>query len=227
MSNKNEHGVKLSDSTRVEAFSDGVFSIAITLLVIELRVGPHEHGRLLPAVLHQWPALLGFIISFLYVGIAWMNHHAVFARVRYVNRGLQWINMGILLTTALLPFSTGVLADALREGDLADQQVAVALYALTAGVMSAAWLPLFPYLRDNPHLLEEGTDPAYFHAQRARPWTGVTLYLFAAAVGAFYPWVGLLIFLVMVLYHALTSEGLQDAPVLGRLFGGKDQERRP
>ena len=227
MSNEEVAGVKLSDSTRVEAFSDGVFSIAITLLVIELRVGPHEHGQLLPAVLHQWPALLGFVISFVYIGIAWMNHHAVFARIRYVNRGLHWVNMGILLTTALLPFSTGVLADALRESHLPDQRVAVALYALTAGVMSAAWIPLFPYLRNHPELLEEGQEPSYFHGQRSRPWTGVILYLLAALVGAFYPWVGLLLFLVMVAYHGLTSEGLQQAPFLGRLVGrAKTGQRR-
>jgi len=221
MSDNLSPATKLSESTRVEMFSDGVFAIVSTILVIELQVPHHEPGQLLPALLHQWASLLGYVVSFIYIGIAWMNHHALFNRVQYVNLGLQWINLGILLTTALLPFPTGVLAEALREGNLADQQVAVALYALTAGLMSAAWLPVFPYLRDHPELIEEGTESAYFHMQRMRPWTGVILYLLAAAVGAFYPWGGLLLFLVMMLYHAVTSEGLQNAPVLGRLFNEK------
>jgi uncharacterized membrane protein len=210
--------VRLSDSTRVEAFSDGVFAIVITILVLELRVPPHQPGQLLGALLHQWTSLLAFIVSFLYIGIVWMNHHALFARVRYVDRGLHWINMGILMTTALLPFPTAVLADAFREGDLADQRVAVALYAITAGLMSAAWLAAFPYLRDHPQLVEEDTQPDYFHLQRTRPWTGVVLYFAAAVVGAFHPWSGIALFLVMVLYHALTSEGLHSAPVIGRFF---------
>jgi uncharacterized membrane protein len=211
--------VRLSDSTRVEAFSDGVFAIVITILVLELRVPAHEPGQLLSALLHQWAGLLGFVVSFLYIGIVWMNHHALFTRVRFVDRGLHWINMGILMTTALLPFPTSVLADALREGNLADQRVAVALYALSAGLMSAVWLAVFPYLRDHPHLLERDTTPAYFHQQRMRPWTGVILYFVAAFTGAFVPWAGLLLLVVMVLYHALTSEGLQDAPLIGRFFG--------
>lgn len=188
-------------------FSDGVFAIAITILVLELRVPPHAPGQLFSALLHQWASLLGYVVSFAYIGIAWMNHQALFARLRFVSAGLQWINLGILLTTALLPFPTGVLAEALREGSLLDQQVAVALYALTACLMSAAWLPIFPYLRDHPELAAEGSPPMYFHLQRTRPWTGVALYLLGAVVGAFYPVVGLLLFVAMMMFHAVTSEG--------------------
>lgn len=202
-------------------FSDGVFAIAITILVLELRVPHHQPGQLLPALLHQWGSLLAYVASFIYIGIVWMNHHALFARVRYVNLGLQWINLGILLTTALLPFPTGVLAEALSEGNLADLQVAVALYALTACAMSAAWIPIFPYLRDHPELVQDGTESCYFHLQRMRPWTGVGLYLLGAVVGAFYPLAGLLLFLVMMLFHAITSEGSQTGPILGRLSKAK------
>jgi hypothetical protein len=122
-----------------------------------------------------------------------------------------------LLTTALLPVPTGVLAEALSEGNLADLQVAVALYALTACVMSAAWVPIFPYLRDHPELVQEGAEPCYFHLQRMRPWTGVGLYLLGAAVGVLYPLAGLLLFVVMILFHAITSEGPSNVSVLGRL----------
>lgn len=201
----------LRKKERTTLFSDGVFAIAITILVLELRVPPHEPGQLLQALLHQWASLLGYVVSFIYIGIAWLNHEAVFARLRFVDLRLQWINLGILMTTALLPFPTGVLAEALGEGNLADQQTAVALYALTACLMSAAWLPIFTYLRDHPELVDDATPPAYFHLQRMRPWTGIGLYLSGAVVGAFYPVIGLLLFMVMVLYHACTSEGRQTA----------------
>jgi uncharacterized membrane protein len=179
--------VRLTDSSRVEAFTDGVFAIVITILVLELRPPEHEDGGLLRGLLSQWASYLAFLMSFLYVGIVWMNHHALFSRVRFVDRGLQWVNFSILLTAAVVPFPTAVLAEALHGGNPTDQRAAVALYALVAGLMSAAWIAVFPYLRDHPQLVEPGTDPTYFHAQRMRPWTGVILYTAAGLLGLLAP----------------------------------------
>jgi hypothetical protein len=141
--------VRLADSSRVEAFTDAVLAIVMTILVLELRPPPYEEGSLLKGLLSQWASYVAFLVSFLYVGIVWMNHHALFSRIRFVDRGMQWLNFSILLTAALLPFPTAVLADALREGNPTDQRVAVALYALVAGLMSAAWIRVFPYLREH------------------------------------------------------------------------------
>jgi uncharacterized membrane protein len=217
--------VRLADSSRVEAFTDAVLAIVMTILVLELRAPEYEEGGLLEGLLGQWPFYLAFLVSFSYVGIVWMNHHALFTRVRFVDRGLQWINFGILLTAAVLPFPTAVLAEALDHGGPTDQRVAVALYALVAGLMSAAWIAVFPYLRDHPQLVEPDTDPAYFHAQRLRPWTGVVLYAAAGLLGLLAPVVGLILFVVMILFHALTSEGLQETPWLRRY--ASSGRRRP
>jgi uncharacterized membrane protein len=208
--------VRLTDSSRVEAFTDGVFAIVITILVLELRPPEHEDGGLLRGLLSQWAFYLAFLMSFLYVGIVWMNHHALFSRVRFVDRGLQWVNFSILLTAAVLPFPTAVLAEALHGGNPTDQRAAVALYALVAGLMSAAWIAVFPYLRDHPQLVEPGTDPAYFHAQRIRPWTGVILYTAAGLLGLLAPLIGLILFVVMIVFHGLTSDGVHEAPSLRR-----------
>jgi uncharacterized membrane protein len=214
MSNKIAN-VRLTESTRVEAFSDAVIAIIITILVLELRVPSHEPGQLLAALSHLWASIFAFLISFLYIGVIWLNHHGLFARIRHVDRGLHWINLGILLTCALLPFPTAVLADALREGNAADLRVATALYAMVAGLMSAAWIPIFPYLRDHPQLIEAGTDTSFFHAQRIRPWTGVMLYAAAIAVGLFSPVLALALFIFMIIFHAATSEGIR-VPFLAR-----------
>jgi uncharacterized membrane protein len=204
--------VRLTETDRTEAFSDGVFAITVTLLVIEVRRPSYEQGGLLDALLEQWPSYLALLVSFVYVFVVWLNHHALFSRIRLMDRGLQWVNFGILLTVAVLPFPTAVLAEALAEGNRADQRVAIALYALVGGLMSMAWIPVFPYLGRHPHLLEDEGDAAYFLAQRARPWTGVGLYLLAGVLGLVIPLLGLAVFGVMVVFHALTSEGLRETP---------------
>jgi uncharacterized membrane protein len=210
----------LTETTRAAALSDGVFAITITLLVLEIhRPEDYEPGGLLHALLQQWPSYLAYAVSFLYIGVVWLNHHSLFSKLRRLNLGFCWINLGILFTTAILPFPTAVLASALAPGNSAyDQRVAVTVYALVAAAMSASWLPVFPYLRDHPELLEPTATAEYFHAQRPRPVIGVALYALAAPVAWFLgSTVGLSFFVIMIIFHAVTSEGLHEGP-LGRLF---------
>jgi hypothetical protein len=107
-----DDSVAVSDTGRTEAFSDGVFAITITLLVLNLEVPEHPLGELLHALLSQWPSYVAFSVSFLYVGIVWLNHHALFRLVRHSSLGLNWANLGVLFGTVLLPFPTAVLAGA-------------------------------------------------------------------------------------------------------------------
>ena len=103
----------LTESTRVEAFSDGVFAIAITLLVLDLKA-PMSHGKFLHDLLSQWPAYVAYLASFAYVGVIWVNHHQLFTRIARVNAGLLWRNLALLLTTSVLPFPTAVIGSACR-----------------------------------------------------------------------------------------------------------------
>ena len=197
----------MSDTRRVEAFSDGVFAIAITLLVLDLRVPEFESGRLFHDLVNLWGAYIAYISSFLYIGVIWLNHHAAFTRIDRIDRGLQWANLSLLFTTALLPFPTAVLSSALQSGGTSDRRTAVVLYAIVAGAMAAAWLGLFRRLANHPELTGGEEGAALFRRDRGRAWLGIGSYGVAACVGLIYPVAALPFFLALPVFYALTSEG--------------------
>jgi uncharacterized membrane protein len=201
---------------RTEAFSDGVFAIVITLLVLDLASPHYRPGGLGAALSRQWPAYLAFALSFVYVGVLWLNHHALFRRISRLSLALNWLNLGLLLGAVIIPFPTSVLAEAFASGSDGDRRVAVVLYATAAAVMSAAWLATFGYLSRHPELLRHGTSAVYMRQQRWRPLTGIALYGVSALAGGFIsPTLGLVCIIVMMIYHALTSEGIHDGPLSG------------
>ncbi|MDG4839588.1 TMEM175 family protein [Micromonospora sp. WMMD967] len=200
---------RVSGTDRMTAFSDGVFAIVITLLVIDLRVPEYHEGELLTGLLDEGPSYLAFVVSFVYIGVLWLNHHALLRLIRRTTLALSWINLGVLFGAVIIPFPTAVLASAFTEGDIDDQRGAVALYALSAALMSAPWLVFFGYLQRHPALLENRVSPGYVRAQRLRPITGLVLYGIGGLLGWFVnPLLGLIAVIVMITYHALTSQGL-------------------
>ena len=131
---------------RLEAFSDGVFAIVITLLVIEIRPPELEEGeRLASGLWDQWPNYVGYALSFLILGVMWLNHHRMFQPVRRVDGRVLVLNLNLLLWAALIPFPTAVVAEHLREGG-DDAKTAVALYGgvilLTAVSFSLLYLAI-------------------------------------------------------------------------------------
>ncbi len=205
-----QNNSRLSSPARTEAFSDGVFAIVITLLVLEIHRPHAEPGHLAAELCNAWPSYLAYAIAFLYVGIIWLNHHAVFRYLQAMDLTLNWMNLGGLSLVILIPFPTGVIADAFRSGTLADQKTAVVLYALVTGGMALAWLPVFPYLAKHPELLKPGVSPQMVRAQFSRPVVGVISYTVAALAGWFiHPVVAVVMFAFMVIYHALTIEGVR------------------
>ena len=203
--------VRLAETDRLEAFSDGVFSITITLLVVEIVRPDHEAGHLLGKLVSQWPNYIAFLASFCYVGVIWLNHRAVFSRVRYCDRALHIANLFLLLTSGLIPFPTALLSFALQHGNAFDAQVAVAVYALIGGLMCLAWLALFHVLTIHPYLLEKGIDPGFFPKERLRAWVGVGLYSVGGVIGWIWaPMLALVIFLALPVFYGVTSEGLTE-----------------
>jgi uncharacterized membrane protein len=130
------------NTARVEAFSDGVFAIAITLLVLEIQVAPSDFDNLWRALLDKWPAYLAYLTSFCTVGGVWLAHHRLFAQLRLVDPTMMRLNILILLLAGFLPFPTGLLAEAFDHSREAER-AAVVFYGATAAAielcMSAAW----------------------------------------------------------------------------------------
>ncbi|MER6398395.1 TMEM175 family protein [Kitasatospora sp. NPDC001603] len=204
-------GFARSETARAEAFSDGVLAIAVTILVLGLTDPPHEPGGLGRALLRQWPVYLGYLASFSYVAVIWLNHHQAFVRIRVMDRGLHAANLLLLFTTAALAFPTAVLSGALQNSVIdSDARVAVALYAGIAAGMCGSWIVLYGHLDRRPELLHHAVEPSYVAHGRLRSWAGVMAYLLAGAVGALTaPVVALAVFVVLPVFYFLTSEGLR------------------
>jgi uncharacterized membrane protein len=165
-------------SRRVEAFSDGVFAIAITLLVLDLTVPPRDGtpaGGLAVALAHQWPAYFAYFVSFLIIGIIWVNHHTVFNKVRLVDRPVLFANLALLLIVSAIPFPTKLLAEYLTAG--ADSHVAAAIYSATMLAMGLAYSTLWLTITRDTRLLHEHVDPASSRAALRRFALGNIFYL--------------------------------------------------
>lgn len=122
-----------SETARVEAFSDGVFAIAITLLILNLKVPSGPAGHLGEGLTAQWPTYAAFLLSFAFIGIMWVNHHRLFNHIRRSDSGLLFLNLLLLLGITVVPFPTALLA---AHYGTADRTVAAAVFNGTYVVLA-------------------------------------------------------------------------------------------
>jgi len=176
------------DKSRVEIFSDGVFAIAITLLVLDISVAPSEYDHLRHALAQEWPAYLAYVTSFLTVGSVWIAHHSLFSRLRFIDPVLLRLNLLLLMTAAFLPFPTSVLAQALHHGGTAER-TAVVFYGAAALLIEVLLRTAERYARSQQELQAEPTPaaPGLEHVPVTgwRRWASTALYAAAILFGVF------------------------------------------
>lgn len=201
---------------RLEAFSDGVFAIAITLLVIEIRPPHIEDGEgsaaLIRELLTLWPSYLGYLISFLAIGVLWINHHNIFRYFARTDPTLVAINTLLLLCVGFIPFPTALLAEYLGHPG---QQVAVFIYGgwftLTAIVYNLLWR----YPIRNRRLVAPEVPQASLDAITRRFLPGAPLYLLATLVALVSPEASVAIQLALAIFYlwpyAAVRNGQQSA----------------
>jgi uncharacterized membrane protein len=173
------------DRSRLEAFSDGVFAVAITLLALNLAVaGPGAgHPSLTAQLYARWPAFLAYLISFFTIGIIWVNHHALVRSVRAVDRLLLYLNLLLLLFVVLIPFATATVADYLTKPDW-DAHVATALYAGVFLGMSIGFASVFEWTLHGERVYQP-LPPDQWWPARARFISGGFVYVIAVVVALF------------------------------------------
>ncbi len=164
----------MNESGRVEAFSDGVFAIAITLLILEIKVPPHAGDQLWNALGTQWPSYFAYVVSFLVIGIMWVNHHTVFSYIARVDRTLLFLNLLLLMGVAALPWPTALLADYLREGDASHQ--AAVVYSCFMVYHALVFQALWWHLTKTGHLFDRRVDRTAARATRLRFALGSAVY---------------------------------------------------
>jgi uncharacterized membrane protein len=169
-----------SETARVEAFSDGVFAIAITLLILEIKVPPAGAGPLGAMLARQWPSYVSFVISFMFIGIMWVNHHRLFTHIRRCDNGLLLANLLLLLGVTFVPFPTAVLAAHLSDSE---ERVAVAFYSGTYVLIAIFFNVLWRYAtRPKAHLLAADVDTTAVEAITRQYGFGPLAYLVCFAL---------------------------------------------
>jgi uncharacterized membrane protein len=191
---------------RLEAFSDGVFAIAITLLVLELPIPAGDH--LWEHLKDEWPSFAAFFVSFWVIGIIWVNHHGVLDHLRRADRGVLYLNLLLLLTVAFIPFPTALLAEHLESGE--DEKVAAVVYSGAFLAMAISYGFLWTYITRHRELLGVELTDEQIRSTTTRFLIGIPIYAIAVVFAFISPAVVLVIIALLAVYYAVA--GMRSPP---------------
>lgn len=187
-------------TSRLEAFSDGVLAIAITLLVLDLRVPDKgEHGLEHVLWFDLWPNYAAYAVSFAVIGIVWINHHAIFSAIGKADQVVLALNLLLLLFVAAVPFTTALVAEYLRDWQAA--KVALAVYSAAMLGHAVVWFFLWRHVVNRPHLLAAHVDPAAARASLRGFSVGTPIYAVAVLLSFLNPYVVLVLHFANALFY--------------------------
>jgi uncharacterized membrane protein len=212
---------------RLEAFSDGVIAIAITLLVLEIEIPSASQGSLFDELLDLWPSYAAFILSFATIGVMWVSHHTMFERIANVDRLLMFLNLLLLMGIAFLPFPTALLARYIEQGG-ENAQFAAATYSTTMTLIGVFFAAMWHHLYRRPQLLVPGIGAERARVATLRSLVGPIVYAGTIGLAFLSPEACLVVYAGMTLYFArgpssrvATPEGQAEQAVSG---ASRDEE---
>jgi uncharacterized membrane protein len=190
-------------TNRLEAFSDGVIAVAVTLLVLDIKV-PAENGDLLHALLRNWPHYAAYVVSFMTIGIIWINHHAMIGRLQRADHSILILNLLLLMSIVLLPFATELMAAYLQASS--GESLAAGIYSGAFLLMSVMFSALNRHiLLERAHMLR--TEMSLDERRRvlSRSISGLAPYLIATLLAVISPYITLAICGAVAVFYALPA----------------------
>ena len=195
---------------RTEAFSDGVFAIAITLLILEVNVPETAFDNLWRGIADQWPSYLAYATSFITIGGIWLAHHAIFRRLQYANQRLMVINLLLLMAVSFLPFPTKLMAEAIHQSDA--ERAAVIFYGATLLIISTLLSALWGSVARDRHLLRPEVSEREFNAIAMATGPNMGFYVAVIALAILAPKVAAFGYLAVAVVAVLRARGDQTRP---------------
>ena len=192
---------------RLLAFTDGVFAIIITILVLELKVPDLASGQSLNEALSEIrPTFVSFVISFLLVGMYWVGHRSSFTQVRYIDRNVIWLNILFLLPVSLVPFASAVL------GEYESEPAALHLYGLVLIAATLLRIVLDSYIYRHQGLLWQRSNKRVRRVARIATGAPLVVYAIAMLVATWLPWLSLLLYFSIPLLYFVVVTVLKADP---------------
>jgi TMEM175 potassium channel family protein len=206
-----QESIKANETGRIEAFSDGVIAIAITLLVLDIKVPRDlpESVSLLGALLAQWPSYFAFATSFATIGIMWINHHRMFSLIQRADQMLLVLNGLLLMCITIVPFPTSLLAEYLGESQ---ERTAALVYSGTFFVTAIVFNVLWRYASHKNRLIDPRSDPAAVRGISRQYAFGPLVYLAAFVLAFFSATASLALNMLLALFFAIPARRLGSAP---------------
>jgi uncharacterized membrane protein len=202
-----------SETYRLEAFADAVFAIAITLLIIEIRLPPHDEvvrrGGLGPTLLNLWPSYLAYLLSFIVIGIMWANHYNVMKLIDRADHRFISLNLLLLLCIAFLPFPTAVMAEHLNNPH--ERSVGVAFYCGCFTVTAVFYFLMWRHAAKDRRLIASHVPDDAVRAVTRTYAPGFLLYLAATVLAFAHVAISLAIVLGLAIVYMLPRAGAHAA----------------
>jgi uncharacterized membrane protein len=190
------------DTRRTEAFSDGVFAVAITVLVFGLLpIGSSLRTSVTHQLVNGWPQFVAYVTSFLTIGIMWLNHHALIAQLRVVNRPLLIMNLFLLMGVVAVPWPTTLVADHLTGSAASGGRAATVTYGVVLLLISTAYSAMWVYIGRHAALVAQQPDRPPERLKTLRFTAGLGGYALATIVSFFSPGVAMTMYGLIAVYY--------------------------